>query len=63
MRIDVHRDGYIAVTKQILYRLWIHAGVNQIGNIRVPQLVRRNFEIQGIDYKSIIPGLFSKNCG
>ena len=45
LRVDIHGDFGIFVPRQILHRLGIYTGVNQVGDICMPQHVRRYMEI------------------
>ena len=58
--VYIHSNLAVFVTSQILNRLWINTSSDQIGDIGVPQLVRSYFEIERIDYISIVSCLLSK---
>lgn len=58
--IDVHRDFAVFVTCEILYRLRVHAGMNQIRNVGVSKLMRCHLEIEAIYYPTVTAGLFTQ---
>lgn len=58
--VDVHRDFATLMACQILNRFRVNRGMNQIGYVGVPKLVRCDLEIQAVNTVTIIPGLLSQ---
>ena len=48
------------MTCQILYRLGIDGGMDQVGDIGMPQQMRRHLKVQTIHHMAVIPCLFSQ---
>ena len=59
--INVHSDFAVFVTGQVLHRLRVHLGIDEICNIGVPQHVGRDLEIQTVDHFAVVGRRLSEN--
>ena len=60
LSINVHRNFAVLMPRQVLNRFRICAGVNQIRDICVAQLVRSYLKIKGVHHISIMRCIFSQ---
>lgn len=60
LSINVHRNFAVLMPRQVLNRFRICAGVNQIRDICVAQLMRSYLKIKGVHHISIMRRFFSQ---
>ena len=59
--VYVHRNLAILVPRQILYSFRIHPGIDEVCDVRMSQLMRRDLKVKTIHHISVMSSFLAQN--